>query len=516
MNAGAAALNTGLNAAIATKDFVVNTGTAALNTAVNTGIAAKNMAVNAGIAAKDYAVDTGYAALGTGAKVLSQTRDVGNYALEGALSPLLYARDGLAGTAGYLAQGAQGVLGYAAQGLTGTANYGLRGLTGTAEYLRRGFMGVGNFGLNSASGLYNYTRDTLVEPLKFVGGLPGALRGAPQHAIRDADGNIQVVPRRRGGIGPLMNYAGRGVLRAGSHLIRGLEGTVMAPYNATMGTLGYLGEGVTGVGNYLTEGATGTADYLGQGRDRALAHTGAGVQGALNYVARGGTGALNYLQRGASGAINNLGYFRGAALALGGLGSVASSALGYPALNGLAAGALPYGFDLLRYLQTMRYERGHTGYHSMERHAAWYSSGNMKNRLNAVGGGFSRMRNWGMGRVRSGPSSGQFRTENWHLYSIEQGEEQVRALSPGANFTNANVGPPYIAGFRFTIQYPGWDTGISYSPGGPEEGERTEYVFYNFNRDAPGSNNFFLAQHYPVTGPQGAAPNYVVNTRRPI
>jgi hypothetical protein len=413
--------------------------------------------------------DSLYSLAGTTGKVLKQVGDVGKYALDTVKDPLLYAKDGVMGSVKHVGSGVAGIAGHGWRGLKGTMGHTWEGVKGTAGYLA----------------------DTVTGPLKFAGGIPEAITGR-RSAIRMVGGRPVRMPGRRGGVRSLAAHVGGGILGGGVHVLKGLIGPVM-----------HTARGIGGILNYGKDAVVGTGQYLDQG-----------YQGTKGYLRRGAVGIGSHIARGARGIRDNVGYFRAASMGLGALGAGAAMMMNMPAKHGMALGAsLPYLYDMGMHLKMKHYQWTHPGYHSIEKHSAWHSSGNMKNRLRHTGGGQTRMRNWMFQRVGQGPASGQFKTENWHLYSIKEAEKRLRILNPLAVIIN-NRPVAQIPGHRFTIEYPGWDTGISHSPATPAEGVATAYVFSNFISPVGLPNQYFLVQHYPQA--MAAANNFVVNTWRPV
>ncbi len=176
----------------------------------------------------------------------------------------------------------------------------------------------------------------------------------------------------------------------------------------------------------------------------------------------------------------------------------------YPLISSAIMGtSLPYLVDLGRFYR-MRYyytpER--SGYHSLARHSAWHTPWNMLQRIVPINPNtaLSLMQDWSGQYIRSNNTSSQFSSEGWHAYAIEQANAQLLALHPLATIVehqpNHTVGG--AAGReRFTIEYPGWAVGLSYTAGGTQV---VEYVFSNFiqGRNAGGpTNEWFLIQNYP-------------------
>lgn len=175
---------------------------------------------------------------------------------------------------------------------------------------------------------------------------------------------------------------------------------------------------------------------------------------------------------------------------------------------------IPYLFDYYRSHQAQVYENTHGGYHSVERHDAWYRPANMLKRTlkHPKKKKLSQMVNWQGGNVPHYKVSSQFATDNWQLYSIGQGEEHLKQLDKNA-VIDQNQAAPWVAGHDFTIKYTGWTTGWSYDAANPN-GQSCEYIYYNYSKDPANPTHYFLGQHFPKTA--AAATNFTVSTWRLI
>jgi hypothetical protein len=399
--------------------------------------------------------------------------------------------------ANYAATGATGALGYARDAVTGTANYVNEGVRGALDYGRRAVTGPANFVAEAVGGTLRYGRDAVVGTARFLGGIPGAAIGAPARVV--PRGGVPVrIRARRGGVGPLLGHLGGGIVGAARHLYRGVAGPL----------------------GFAARGATDLANFVGEGFQRPYQFAARGLRGVGAHLTRGATGSLAYGRQGYQALANNMGYFRAAALGFGAVGALGATATGVPLLYGASAAAIPYAFDALNLAYMTGYQALHDGYHSVEYHSAWHSRRNLRARRHGIpGGNLSHMRNLlGIGwRNRFSNTSSAFRTENWHRYSKNEAIKRLRLIDPAAQILRVKPNPQR-PGQRFTIQYPGWDTGITHDGGSPQEGVRTEYVFSNFIRPTPPGpvtdHQYFLVQHFPQT--VANATNFVVNTSDPI
>lgn len=204
-------------------------------------------------------------------------------------------------------------------------------------------------------------------------------------------------------------------------------------------------------------------------------------------------------------------YWRSATVGLGGVGLALGGPLGFAA--GFSA---PYAYDAYQWYQAQRYSTAHGGgpaapgyaYHTVDRHGAWYHPQNIRRR--ALGG--QQMLNWAGGAVPNANTSSQFVSSRWHNYARAKAIEHLLQIVPAANFTNAPIpGNQQFAPNRrrFTIHYPGWTTGWSYTAL-QQYGTRCSYVLSTFVSTAAAPNTFYLVQLFPTPNALGAVANTVV------
>jgi len=430
-----------------------------------------------------------------GYHIADSVRDFGGYVGNGFWNSGQYIRDGINGVLGYAGSAVGGFGGYVVGAGYGAGAY----LAAGPAYVWRGVAGAAAFGWRGAVGTARH----------FGGGRAGRT---------------------------WTQYLRAGAFDAARYLADGVRGTRQ-----------YVNDGL----GALARGAVGSAQYGLQGVMQAGAFGWNGARQATAYAGRGLQGAADFLGRGMRAGRRELGYFRLGALGMG-AAAAAAAVYGLPlstlvplvrsfapnvfvaaaeqmtppvvaaavqALGGVLAGhpvlasalvgaSIPYAVDLMHFYR-MRYlytpERA--GYHTLARHSAWHTRWNMARRLVAINAStrLSTMQDWSGQYVPENPTSSQFRSESWHAYSIERANEQLLLLQPGANILELRPDRQLGATEAFTIEYPGWDVGLSHTAAGTQVVDR---VYSNFiERRAPGggpTGDWFLVQHYPRTAP---APN---------
>jgi hypothetical protein len=167
-----------------------------------------------------------------------------------------------------------------------------------------------------------------------------------------------------------------------------------------------------------------------------------------------------------------------------------------------------------------------SGYHTTEKHWAWYTRGNMRGRLQGqpINAGMSNMKTWYGARVDTQPTSSKFISANWQRYSRLRAMQHVRSINGAAVFLDYKPHPQAPNPLKFTIHYPNWVVGLSYAAAGPQEGTPCSYALSTFIQPPGAPNQYFLVQHFPQTGAYmlpaalggGPGPNNAVENNPPV
>jgi|GEM_PF-2182285 len=424
-----------------------------------------------------------------GYHVADSVRDFGTYLANGFWSSVQYVRDGTGGVLGYTGAAVGGfgayVVGatygagaylaagpaYVWRGVTGAAAFGWRGLAGTARY----------FGQGRAGRTWTqYLRAGAFDVARY---LADGVRGTRQY-VNDGLGELA-----RGAYGAA-RYGLHGVIRAGAFGWNGVR-------QATAFTL----RGVQGVADFLGRGLRAGARELGYFRLGAMGMGAAAAAAALyelplaSLVPLVRSFAPNLLVAAAQQMTPPV-----VAAAVQALGGVLA---GHPILASALLGAsIPYAVDLMRFYRLRYlYTPERAGYHTLARHSSWHTRWNMTRRLVAISAQtrLSTMQDWSGQYVNANPTSSQFRSESWHSYSIERANERLLTIHPAATILDYYPARQLNPALEFTIEYPGWDVGLSHTAGGTQV---VDTVYSKFiQRRAPGggpTNEWFLIQHYPT------------------
>ena len=431
-----------------------------------------------------------------GYQVADSLRDFGTYLANGFWSSARYVRDGTTGVLGYGRSALWGFGGYVAGGTYGAGAY----LASGPAYIWRGVAGAAAFGWRGMAGAAQFFRQ----------GRAGRTWG--QYA---AAGAFDVG-----------RYLTDGVLGTGQYMIDGLSGLDRAiDRTALYGIEGVIRMGAFGwtgarqAAAFINRGAQGVADFLGRGLRAGRREIGYFRLGAMGMGAAAAAAAVYGLPLSAlvplvqSFAphlmVSNIQQLTPSvvAAAIQALGGVLT---GHPVLTSALLGAsIPYAVDLMHFYRFRYfYTPERHGYHTLARHSAWHTRWNITRRLVrlvAANAQPSAMQDWTGQHVRRVGTSSQFRSESWHAYSVQRANEHFMTLHPGATILDRQPANQRPVTERFTMQYPGWDVGLSHTAAGTQV---VDYVFSNFiERRGPGgaaTNEWFLVQHFPQAGP---APN---------